>query len=281
LGPDREAFASTCTNAMKTALTISGSDSSGGSGIQADLKTFSVLGIYGMTALTAVTVQNTQGIRQVLELESDLVRQQIDAVAGDIEIEACKTGLLANAKTIETIEECLKRNKLIPYVCDPTLFARGGKRLLDEAGVEMLLNKLLPLATLVTPSLAEAGALTGVDARTLTGIPAVRDVCRRLVDAGAKGAVVKGLASAEQIVDIYFDGREFLEFAGKIQPKEKSYGSGDSFSAAITAGLAKKMTMTEAIDQAKSLVNMAIQYSDGQGRGTAPVNVLAFAPKKK
>jgi len=266
---------------MKTALTISGSDPSGGAGIQADLKTFTVLGVYGMSALTAVTVQNTQGIKEILSIDAEWVRKQIDAVAGDIEVEACKTGMLGNAAVVEAVEDCLKRNKLALYVCDPVILSRSGKRLLDEAAVDAVRRKLLPLATLATPSISEAAALVGLDARALTSVPTARDACRRLVDAGAKASLLKGFFVGEQVVDLFFDGREFLEFAAKTQPKEKSHGSGDAFSAAITAGLAKKMPLTEAIDQAKNLVNMAIQYSDGQGRGTAPVNVLAYAPKKK
>lgn len=266
---------------MKTALTISGSDSCGGAGVQADLKTFTVLGVYGMSALTAITAQNTQGIRETLNLDPELVRKQIDTVASDIEVEACKTGMLGTAAIVEAVEDCIKRNKLVPYVCDPVILSRSGKRLSEVAAVELMRKKLLPLATLVTPSLSEAAALTGVDARTLTGAPSARDACRRIVDAGAKAVIVKCVTVGEQFVDLLFDGHEFLEFAAKAQPKEKTHGSGDAFSAAITAGLAKKMPLTEAIDQAKNLVTMAIQYSDGQGRGTAPVNVLAFAPKKK
>jgi hydroxymethylpyrimidine/phosphomethylpyrimidine kinase len=266
---------------MKTALTISASDCCGAAGIQGDLKTFSVLGVYGMSAVTAIVVQNTQGIREFHKLDAKLVAQQIDAMAGDIEIDACKTGVLVNQAIVEAVEDCLKRNKLVPYICDPALASREGQRRLDEAGWQSLKKKLLPLATLVTPDLAEAAAIAGVEAASLTGAAAIQDVCRRIVGAGAKSVVVKGFPLQEQMVDYYFDGHAFLEFAGKMQPKEKSYGSGAAFSAAITAGLALKMPIPQAIDQAKSLVNMAIQYSDGQGRGIAPINVLAFATKKK
>ena len=266
---------------MKTALTISGSDPCGGAGVQADLKTFGVLGVYGMSALTAILVQNTQEIRHIHKIDGDLVVQQIDAVAGDIESDACKSGVLVDASIVEAVADCIKRHKLFPYVCDPAIAGRDGNRLLDEAGVRSLTKRLLPLAALVTPDLSEAAMLTGVDARAIASNAAARDVCKRLVDAGAKAVVLKGLPAEQRMIDIYFDGREFLEFSGTMQPAQKSHGSGAAFSAAICAGLALKMSIVDANDQAKSLVYMAIQYSDGQGRGIAPINVLAFAPKKK
>jgi hydroxymethylpyrimidine/phosphomethylpyrimidine kinase len=265
---------------MKTALTISGSDSSGGAGIQADLKTFAVLGVYGMSAITAVTAQNTLGIVQTLELEPTLIRQQIDVAAGDIQVDACKTAMLPSVAIIEAVEDCIRRNKLQPYVCDPVMVTKNKNKLLGDDAVESL-RRLFPLATVVTPNLREAAALTGVSADVLTTIPATKDAARRIIDQGAKAVVLKAIPSADQTVDLFFDGREFLEFAAKTQPSEKSHGSGDAFSAAIAAGLANRLELVPAIDQAKQLVNMAIQYSDGQGRGIAPVNVLAFAPKKK
>jgi hydroxymethylpyrimidine/phosphomethylpyrimidine kinase len=266
---------------MKTALTISGSDSCGGAGIQADLKTFSVLGVYGMSAITAVTAQNTLGIQEKLELEPELVRKQIDAAAGDIEVEACKTGMLVNEKIVEVVEEALRRNKLVKYVCDPVILTRSGDKLLSDDGVALLGRKLLPLATVVTADVSEASVLTGFPKDRLDSIAAAKEASRKLLGMGAKAAVIKSVVSGDQTVDLFFDGKEFLEFAGKTQPKEKTHGSGDVFSAAITAGLANGKTLVDAIDQAKNVVTMAIQYSDGQGRGTAPVNVLAFAPKKK
>src|SRR5436309_4838700 len=138
---------------MKTALTIGGSDSSGGAGIQADLKTFSVLGVYGMSAITAVTAQNTLGVKNSLELSAELVQQQIDAAAGDIAPDATKTGMLANAEIIEVVEDCIKRNKLQPYVCDPVMVAKSGDRLLKADAVDVLVRRLFPLATVVTPNI--------------------------------------------------------------------------------------------------------------------------------
>ena len=266
---------------MKTALTIAGSDSSGGAGIQADLKTFTVLGVYGMTAITAVTAQNTTGVKQVLEIEPELVRKQIDVTAGDIEVDATKTGMLPTEAMIRVVEDCISRNKLQPYVCDPVMVAKSGDELVKPDAMAAMRKRLFPLAAVVTPNRREAALLAEVDPKVQFTLPSAKDAARRIVGGGAKAVVIKGIESADQTVDLFFDGREFLEFSGKTQPSNKTHGSGCVFAAAIAAGLATGKSLVDAIDQAKSLVTMAIQYSDGQGRGTAPVNVLAFAPKKK
>jgi hydroxymethylpyrimidine/phosphomethylpyrimidine kinase len=267
---------------MKTALTIAGSDSCGGAGLQADLKVFSVLGVYGMSAVTAITAQNTLGVKESLVLEPDLVRAQVDAVAGDIQVDAAKTGMLGNRRMIEAVEDSIQRNKLQPYVCDPVMVSKSGDALLDGDAVEAMKKKLFPLAAVITPNRREVALLTGGSkAQLIDSIAAAKDAARRLAETGARAVVIKTIEVADQMVDVLFDGREFFEFSSKTQPKEKTHGSGCAFSAAITAGLANRLSLSEAIDQAKQLVTMAIQYGDGQGRGTTPVNVLAFAPKKK
>jgi hydroxymethylpyrimidine/phosphomethylpyrimidine kinase len=266
---------------MKTALTIGGSDSSGGAGIQADLKTFSVLGVYGMSVITAVTAQNTLGVKEAVELSPEFVRRQIDTTAGDIQVDAAKTGMLGSVAIIEAVEEGIKANKLAPYVCDPVMAAKSGAVLLKPEAKDALVRRLFPLATVVTPNRGEAAALTGAETEALTTVAAARDAARRIVGLGAKAVLVKGIVQEQEVLDVFFDGKEFLELSGKLQPAEKTHGSGCAFSAAITAGLANRVSLLDAIDQAKQLVNMAIQYGDGQGRGTTPVNVLAFAPKKK
>jgi hydroxymethylpyrimidine/phosphomethylpyrimidine kinase len=265
---------------MKTALTIAGSDSCGGAGIQADLKVFSVLGVYGMSAITAITAQNTLGVKAALELEPELVRQQIDVTAGDIQVDATKTGMLGNRALIDVVEDAIRRNKLQPYVCDPVMVAKSGDVLLKPDAIDAMRKKLFPLAAVITPNRREVAALLGVK-DVPDSVSAAKDAARRLVGLGAAAAVIKGIDVGAETVDVFFDGREFLEFAAKTYAKAKTHGSGCAFSAAITAGLANRLTLVEAIDQAKQLVNMAIQYGDGQGRGTTPVNVLAFAPKKK
>jgi hydroxymethylpyrimidine/phosphomethylpyrimidine kinase len=265
---------------MKTALSIAGSDSCGGAGIQADLKVFTVLGVYGMTALTAVTAQNTLGVHRAQELDPDVVRAQIDAIASDIGVDATKTGMLSSRPIIEVVADAIAANKLQPYVCDPVMVAKSSDPLLKADAVDAMKTRLFPLASIVTPNLREAARLIGVE-RVDPTLEGAKDAARRIVGMGAKAAIVKGIAVDDKIVDLFHDGAEFFEFAAPVQPKEKTHGSGCAFSAAITAGLANRLSLVDAIDQAKQLVNMAIQYGDGQGRGITPVNVLAFAPKKK
>jgi hydroxymethylpyrimidine/phosphomethylpyrimidine kinase len=266
---------------MKTALTIGGSDSSGGAGIQADLKTFSVLGVFGMSAITAVTAQNTLGVKESIEMTPEFVRKQVETAAGDIQVDATKTGMLSSQAIIEAVEDAIKANKLAPYVCDPVMASKSGAVLLKPEAKDALVKRLFPLATVVTPNRRESAVLTGTSDAALVTVAAAKDAARRIATLGAKAVVVKGIVQGEEAIDVFFDGREFFELAGKLQPAEKTHGSGCAFSAAITAGLANRMSLVDAIDQAKQLVNMAIQYSDGQGRGTSPVNVLAFVPKKK
>ncbi|HVT87377.1 MAG TPA: bifunctional hydroxymethylpyrimidine kinase/phosphomethylpyrimidine kinase [Tepidisphaeraceae bacterium] len=266
---------------MKTALTIGGSDSSGGAGIQADLKTFSVLGVFGMSAITVVTAQNTLGIKELVELAPDIVRKQIDTTASDIQVDATKTGMLSNIGIIEAVEAAIKLNNLAPYVCDAVLNSSGARATESSDARNGIIKRLFPLATVVTAGLTDAAALAGVAESSLSTVAAAKDAAKRIAGMGARAVVVTGIVSAEQVIDVFFDGVEMYELAGKLQPKEKTHGSGSAFSAAITAGLANRMSLLDATDQAKQLVNMAIQYGDGQGRGTTPVNVLAFAPKKK
>ena len=266
---------------MKTALTIAGSDSSGGAGIQADLKTFSVLGVFGMSAITAITAQNTLGVKQVQEIAPDLVRQQIDVTAGDTDVDATKTGMLGSVALVEVVEDAIRRNKLQPYVCDPVMVAKSGDELVKSDAAAAMRKKLFPLAAVVTPNLRETALLTETDPAAPITLAVAKDAARRIAGGGARAVVIKGIEMADQMVDLFFDGREFLEFAGKTHPREKTHGSGCAFAAAITANLALGKPLAESIDVAKSLVTMAIQYSEGQGRGTSPINVLAFVAKKK
>ncbi len=268
---------------MKTALTISGSDSSGGAGLQCDLKTFSVLGVYGMTAITTVTAQNTLGVKESVDLEPRFIRAQIETVAGDIQVDACKTGLLATSDIVAAVANAIKDNKLSPLVVDPVMFTKSGTKLIKDETVAAIRTLLIPQATLVAPNLRETLLLLGSNAEptSLNSIPAAKDAAKRLKQFGSKTVLIKGIEVGSQMVDLFFDGKEFLEFAAEKLPREKTHGAGSALTAAITAGLANRLELIPAIDQAKQLATMAIQYSDGQGRGVTPVNVLSFAPKKK
>jgi hydroxymethylpyrimidine/phosphomethylpyrimidine kinase len=188
--------------------------------------------------------------------------------------------MLGSEAIIEVVEEAINRNKLQPYVCDPVMVAKSGDRLLKAEAVAAMKKKLFPLATVITPNLREAAELIGGAPQPGT-IALAKDSAKRIADLGAKAVIIKGIEQDGKMIDLFFDGREFLEFSSEMLPKEKTHGSGCAFSAAITAGLANRLNLVDAIDQAKQLVSMAIQYGDGQGRGTTPVNVLAFTAKVK
>ncbi len=268
---------------MKTALTISGSDSCGGAGLQCDLKTFSMLNVYGMTAITTVTAQNTLGIKASMDLEPIFIRQQIETVAGDIQVDATKTGLLANAATVGAVADAIRDNKLIPLVVDPVMYTKSGVKLIKDDTLDALRKWLIPQATLLAPNLRETLLLIGSTGEpdSINSIATAKDAAKRLKQLGPKNVLIKGIEVQSQMIDLFFDGREFVEFAAEKLPREKTHGAGSALTAAITAGLANRLELIPAIDQAKQLTTMAIQYSDGQGRGITPVNVLAFAPKKK
>src|SRR5512138_1272528 len=230
---------------MRTALTIAGTDSGGGAGIQADLKTFAAHGVYGLSVITAVTAQNTQGVSAVQVLKPATVLNQIGAVITDFQVAALKTGMLANATLVEAVARAIRSARLGPLVVDPVMVAKSGDRLLDERAVAALAGELLPLAALVTPNLPEAEVLTGMPVRTLED---QREAARRIVGMGARAVVVKGgHADAAEIVDVLLDGQSFTEFRIERVPGTSTHGTGCTFSAAITAHLALGRGIHEAI----------------------------------
>src|SRR5918911_2574776 len=195
---------------VKTAVTLAGFDSGGGAGIQADLKTFSALGVYGMSALAAITAQNTVGVRAVYELPPEIVAAQIDAVVEDIGADAVKTGMLASTPLIEVVADRIRAHGLSTLVVDPVMVAKSGDALLQSEAVAALREDLLPLALVVTPNRPEAEVLTGRPVRTLDE---ARDAARALVDLGARHAVVKGGHAEGPAVDVLYDGQSFEEFS--------------------------------------------------------------------
>jgi hydroxymethylpyrimidine/phosphomethylpyrimidine kinase len=254
------------------ALTVAGSDSGGGAGIQADLKTFAAHGVYGVSAITAVTAQNTQAVSAVHVLKPSMVLTQIGAIIADFEVAALKTGMLANAAMVEAVARAIRSTELGPLVVDPVMVAKSGDRLLDEHAVAALAGELLPLAALVTPNLPEAEVLTGMPVRTLED---QREAARRIVDLGARAVVVKGgHSSADEIVDVLFDGETFTEFRTSRVPGTSTHGTGCTFSAAITAQLALGRGIQEAIPLAQAYVAKAIQNAPGLGHGHGPMGHL-------
>ena len=253
------------------ALTIAGSDSGGGAGIQADLKTFAMLGVHGTSAVTAVTVQNTVGVSDVLEMPIALIQAQIASVVEDFEVDAAKTGMLSSSAIIDSVAAAVERHRLSKLVVDPVMVAKGGAKLLHDDAVEALREYLLPLAAVVTPNLPEAEVLLGRRIRTLDDR---RRAARELVTMGARTAVVKGGHAEGDVTDVFWDGSRLVELGGERIPTANTHGSGCVFSAAITAGLAKGADTLEAVVEAKRFVTQAIAASLEIGHGHGPVNPM-------
>ncbi len=251
------------------ALTIAGSDSGGGAGIQADLKTFSALGVFGMTAITALTAQNTTGVTGIVEVAPQFVRQQIDAVAGDIGVDAAKTGMLSSAPIIEAVAEAIRQHRMTQLVVDPVMIAKSGAPLLRPEAQAALARILLPLALVVTPNLHEARVLVG---RSVTTLREMEDAARALHALGPRYVVVKGGHLEGDAVDLFFDGSrvERLE-APRIQTRH-THGTGCVFSAAITAWLARGTPVPEAVRRAKAFITEAIREGLPLGKGHGPAN---------
>lgn len=259
------------------ALTIAGSDSSAGAGIQADLKTFAAFGVYGLTVLTAVTAQNTTGVRAVQEIAPDVVAAQIDAVADDFEIGALKTGMLSSADIIGTVAEAVRRRRLGPLVVDPVMVAKSGARLLREDAVEALRTLLLPQAEVVTPNLPEAEALTGVLIRSVGDRVAAGRAILRL---GARAVVVKGGHGAEDpVLDLLIVEEGVQEFTAPRRRTRHTHGTGCTFSAAIAAGLARRRALPQAVADARAYLDRALREAPGLGHGHGPLNHFPTVPR--
>lgn len=273
------------TPGISVALTIAGSDSSGGAGIQADLKTFAVMGVYGASVITAITAQNTRGVQASHPLDPKWIDEQLDAVGSDLEVGAAKVGMVANAAIIKTIAKAIERHSLFPLVVDPVMVTKGGDSLIDDAAVSALCTTLMPLAAVVTPNRREAARLLGksqpVDDVFAAG-DAARTICRKF---GLRACIVKGIRRPNdqegEAVDVFFDGEETHEIVSDWRPTENTHGSGCTFSAAITAGLAKGQELEQAIQGAKNVVSEAIRQTTGLGQGIAPINHLAYLDVKK
>jgi hydroxymethylpyrimidine kinase/phosphomethylpyrimidine kinase len=254
---------------LPVALTIAGSDSGGGAGIQADLKTFAVMGVHGTSAITAITAQNTIGVTDILELPTSLIREQIRVVVEDIGVQATKTGMLSSSEIIEAVAASVEVHGLRQLVVDPVMVAKGGAKLLHDDAVATMRVRLIPLAAVITPNLPEAEVLLG---RRITTIVERRHAARDLVAMGARAAVVKGGHARGDVTDVYFDGTELVELPGRRIETSNTHGSGCVFSAAITAYLARGAEPLEAVREAKDFITEAIAHSLEIGHGHGPVN---------
>jgi len=252
------------------ALTIAGSDSGGGAGIQADLKTFHHFGVYGTSALTLITAQNTLGVREVQLLRPELVAKQIEAVASDFELCAAKTGALGSEEIIEAVSASVSEYAIPNLVVDPVMISKQGDRLLANGAVDALQRHLLPRAALVTPNLHEAAKLLG---RPVESEDQMRDAARSVHDLGAAAVLVKGgQLPGEEAVDLFYDGAEFVRLAAPRIDTPHTHGTGCTYSAAITALLARGETLVDAVRQAKDFISRAIASAPGLGHGHGPVD---------
>ncbi|HUP90136.1 MAG TPA: bifunctional hydroxymethylpyrimidine kinase/phosphomethylpyrimidine kinase [Longimicrobiales bacterium] len=255
---------------LPVALTIAGSDSGGGAGIQADLKTFHAFHVFGTSAITAVTVQNTVGVSAVHSIPADIVRGQIHAVASDFPVAAVKTGMLATRALVQLVADAIRDESLTHFVLDPVMVATSGDRLLDDEGVEAITSELLPICTIVTPNLDEAEILTEL---TVRDVNAMHDAARFLVDNGAGAALVKGgHLEGEASIDVLYDGTNFHVFKHRRIETRNTHGTGCTLSAAITAGLALGDDLRTSVEQALDFVHRAIATAPGLGAGHGPLN---------
>ncbi|MCG5513956.1 bifunctional hydroxymethylpyrimidine kinase/phosphomethylpyrimidine kinase [Ectothiorhodospira shaposhnikovii] len=254
------------------ALTIAGSDPSGGAGLQADLKTFHQFGLYGMSVVTLLTVQNTRGVTGVQGIDPAFVLRQIDAVLEDIPPKAVKIGALGSAAMVETVVERLSRPDAagLPLVLDPVMVSKHGAPLVDDAARQALCRRLLPLADVVTPNLHEAAALTGL---TVDSETTMIKAAAALADLGAAHVVITGGALVDAATDILFSNGQVTRLPAVHQDTPHTHGTGCVFAAAVTAGLALGKDVESAVRQAKSFIHRAIQSAPGLGHGRGPVNM--------
>lgn len=256
-------------------LTIAGSDSGGGAGIQADLKTITALGGFGMSAVTALTAQNTVGVRAIYAVSPDFVAAQIDAVAEDIGVDAAKTGMLATGPIIEVVADRVRRHAIRRLVVDPVMAAKSGDALLEPEAVAVLSGSLLPLAAVVTPNLAEAERLTGVPARDRAGM---REAARRLLELGPQWALVKGGHLAGEPVDVLYDGHDFYEIVRPRVRTASTHGTGCTYASAIATGLGRGMAVPAAVEWARDALQAALRGALALGHGAGPLDHAAMFP---
>lgn len=250
------------------ALTIAGSDPSGGAGIQADLKTFHQFGVYGEAVITLLTVQNTVRVDRVECLPAELVLAQLDAVLEDIPPQAAKTGALGNAEIVQAVARAATHFPF-PLVVDPVMISKHGAPLVSESAQALIRSELLPRATLVTPNLAEAEVLTGTAVRDLESMERAG---RKLLELGAAAALIKGGHISGEATDLLVTGRGCREYRGPRIETRHTHGTGCTYSAAITAELAKGTPLPDAVARAKAFISRAIATNPGLGRGAGPVN---------
>jgi hydroxymethylpyrimidine/phosphomethylpyrimidine kinase len=254
---------------MKKALTIAGSDSSGGAGIQADLKTFSAHGVFGMSVITAVTAQNTQGVFAVQDIDPEVIRKQIEAIFDDIPVDAMKIGMVSQIDTINVIGSTLKKYNPKHIVLDPVMISKSGCHLLQPEARDALIRVLLPIATIVTPNIPEAEVLTGMKIESLKDM---ESASKRILAMGPKNVLLKGGHSLGDATDILLSDTGMKRLVAKRINTNNTHGTGCTLSAAIASNLAKGYCVEDAVEKAKAYITMAITHSFPIGNGVGPTH---------
>lgn len=254
---------------MKNVLTIAGSDSCGGAGIQADLKTFSALGTYGMSVITAVTAQNTQGVLDVQDITPDIVEKQIQAIFDDIYVDAVKIGMVSNSDTIKTIAKNLKKYNAKNIVLDPVMISKSGYDLLKPEAKAALIDELIPLATVVTPNIPEAEEISEIK---INSIDDMKKIANKIYEMGPKFVLVKGGHLSDTADDVLFDGKDIKIFKGVKIKTKNTHGTGCTLSSAIASYLALGNTVDDAVKLAKDYITVAIKHSLSIGKGHGPTH---------
>ena len=259
---------------MKKALSIAGSDCSGGAGIQADLKTFSAHGVFGMTAVTSVVAENTFRVIEYQDIRPDIIEKQIDAVFEDIPPDAVKVGMLSCRETMLAVAGCLKKWKpcsggALNVVIDPVMYAKNGCALMDPSSIDTLISEIVPLADVITPNIPEAEKISGI---TIVTKDDIREAARLILVMGCRAVVIKGGHSEGDAVDLLFDGIEFFEYPAPRVNTKHTHGTGCTFSSAITSNLALGFQIQKAVELAKVYINTAIINAPGFGKGNGPTH---------
>lgn len=258
-------------------LTIAGSDSGGGAGIQADLKTITVMGGFGMSVITALTAQNTLGVHGIHDIPPEFVAAQFDAVASDIGIDAAKTGMLSSPDILNMVVEKIRQYRIDKLVVDTVMVAKGGTSLIQREARDIMSRDLLPLALVATPNIPEAEVLTDV----IIASPSDMKVAAKMIyDLGARNVVIKGGHLIDGAVDVLYDGRDFYEFPFERIPTKDTHGTGCTYSAAIATGLAMGKSVLDAVEGAEKFIAVAIRHALRLGGGHGPTNHLAPLLKK-
>lgn len=254
---------------MKKVLTIAGSDCSGGAGIQADLKTFSAHGVFGMSVIVSVVAENTSRVIDIQDITPEMIEKQIDAVFEDIEVDAVKVGMLSTPECMRAVAGKLRQYKPEHVVIDPVMYAKNGCPLMDPSAVDALIESILPLADVLTPNIPEAERITGMEIRSVTDM---ETAAQKIHDMGCRTVVVKGGHAIGNALDVLFDGKQMHHFETQRIDTKNTHGTGCTFSSAVASQLALGMDICKAVEKAKAYVTTAITHSLAIGKGCGPTH---------